>query len=111
MSTHWSEINFRPEANSDHHRSLQLDEENNVDLDSMKERLANMDIDEGLKTDIGEFMDSCHAFSTCVPDFVVNKPVALKGFGRQMLFFSCFKVRHKAMRAVAESELPFGRFL
>lgn len=68
-----------------------LDEENALDLDSMKERLANMEIDEALKRDLDESLEGCHEFSSCMPESVVNKPGVLMGFGRQMLFFRCFK--------------------
>ncbi|KAF0303240.1 hypothetical protein FJT64_024820 [Amphibalanus amphitrite] len=68
-----------------------LDKENNVDIDSMRERLSNMDIDETMKTELGQFMTDCHQFASCVPDHVLDKPGVLMGFGRQMTFFKCFK--------------------
>ena len=59
----------------------------------MKERLDNLDIEEALKKDLDEFMDACHEFASCMPESVVNKPGVLMGFGRQLFFFKCFKVR------------------
>ena len=59
----------------------------------MKERVAKMAVEEGLKKDLDISLEECHKFATCLPDSVVSKPAALMGFGRQMVFFSCFKVR------------------
>ena len=70
-----------------------LDADNQVDLSSMKERVAKMPVDAALKKDLDLSLDACHQFAGCLPEYFFEKPAVSMGFGRQMVFFKCFKVR------------------
>ncbi|XP_037080337.1 uncharacterized protein LOC119101164 [Pollicipes pollicipes] len=69
-----------------------VDAENQIDLPSMKERIADMNLTKSLREDLEEGLDKCNDFAKCLPSSLVDQSPVTPGFGRQMAFFKCIKM-------------------
>ena len=69
-----------------------LTADNEVNYDSIKERIAAMPVPKGLVADITESVEQCRQFSSCLPESIFDKSPIAAGFGKQIAFFKCMKV-------------------